>query len=486
MRIRDLRAVSILAALTLLGYSACAAGSDNDDPYPGPTVGGTGSGGSKGSGTGGEDSAGAGGEPLAPGPGIDLGGSSSSMGGGDGVETCAATVSKAELLPLDLYFMIDTSGSMLREASDGVTKWEAVKTALEAFFQDETSAEIGVGLQYFPLKVDEDVPYECTANADCLDAGPCQHTTWCYYLGGGCNSNLDCAIGDPCVPAAVCAGNPGYICSQPGGDCGNDEQENPLGMCTLLYSGLCADAASCNASDYATPAVEIEPLSTNALALLDSLAEVDPEGGTPTSRAVMGAIDQVRDYAEEHPDHTVVAVLATDGLPSHCEPWDIEGVATLTAQGLEGDPSVRTFVLGVLGDDDAGTFSSLNTIATAGGQPAFLINTSDDVGEQFREALDDIRAASLSCDLRIPAAEDGETLDYAFVNVTSHNGDDSVQLGYVGGQGDCDDEGGWYYNVNPSAGVPSRIILCPASCEGLQGSAENSVKIEVGCATVVK
>ncbi len=181
MRSRDFRTVSVLAALTLLGYSACAAGSGNHDPYPGPSAGGTGSGGSKSTAEAGApvDTAGAGGaRDTSPDPGIDLGGAPTSMGGGDGTETCAATVSKAELLPLDLYVMLDSSGSMSEDAPEGGTKWDAVKGALEAFISDESSSDIGVGLQYFPVD-HPDVPEECTTNEQCGLAGECA-LKWCW------------------------------------------------------------------------------------------------------------------------------------------------------------------------------------------------------------------------------------------------------------------------------------------------------------------
>jgi hypothetical protein len=66
-------------------------------------------------------------------------------GGAGGSEVCVTTSEKAEPVPLDLIFVMDRSGSM---ATDG--KWTATKSALSVFFNDPTSAGIGVGLVFFP------------------------------------------------------------------------------------------------------------------------------------------------------------------------------------------------------------------------------------------------------------------------------------------------------------------------------------------------
>ena len=69
------------------------------------------------------------------------GGADSSGVGG----ACAGEVTKGELIPLDVHIMLDTSLSMLESTGPGVNKWEAVKEALAAFLNDESSAGIGDG-----------------------------------------------------------------------------------------------------------------------------------------------------------------------------------------------------------------------------------------------------------------------------------------------------------------------------------------------------
>lgn len=77
----------------------------------------------------------------------------SSSGGGSG--GCAGTSSRAEQQPLDLYLMLDRSGSM-EDGAGTVTKWEAISSALSSFV-GQTMAGVSVGLQYFP-SVDQYVP----------------------------------------------------------------------------------------------------------------------------------------------------------------------------------------------------------------------------------------------------------------------------------------------------------------------------------------
>src|SRR5579859_4493229 len=85
---------------------------------------------------------------------------------------CATTTQKATQLPLDLYFMMDTSGSMDDLVSASQSKWQAVVSAMTTFVGDQASAGIGMGLQYFPVPK-AGVPASCTSSAQCNGAGPC-------------------------------------------------------------------------------------------------------------------------------------------------------------------------------------------------------------------------------------------------------------------------------------------------------------------------
>ncbi len=70
---------------------------------------------------------------------------------------CATSAAKAQQQPLDMYVMLDQSGSMNQQG-----KWTNVTGALKSFFAQPTAAGIGVGLQYFGL--DNGGGSSCTAS----------------------------------------------------------------------------------------------------------------------------------------------------------------------------------------------------------------------------------------------------------------------------------------------------------------------------------
>lgn len=97
---------------------------------------------------------------------------------------CGTQTENATLLPLDLYLMIDKSGSMANN-----NKWTNVTTALENFVNDPASTGIGIGLQYLPL---------FTCETYCFWG-------WCYQYCGA----SDCTIADYAAPAVGIAPLPG-------------------------------------------------------------------------------------------------------------------------------------------------------------------------------------------------------------------------------------------------------------------------------------
>src|SRR5438552_3633980 len=46
---------------------------------------------------------------------------------------CASGTHEAKLVPLDVYFMLDSSGSMLEPAGGGTSKWVAITQAMTSF-----------------------------------------------------------------------------------------------------------------------------------------------------------------------------------------------------------------------------------------------------------------------------------------------------------------------------------------------------------------
>ena len=339
-----------------------------------------------------------------------------------GACACAAETTKANFAPLDLYIMLDQSGSMSETVGGGGTRWQATTTALKAFISDPANAALGVGIQYFPLQGAAACNPFCTTNADCGAFGPC-------FFG-------------------IC-----FLCSAGGSD-------------------------SCDPADYATPEVGIGQLAPpQVTALTNSINAHGPTNNTPTGPALQGAINHSKQWAMTHPGHNVVVVLATDGEPTGCTPSDIPGIANVAAQGVNGSPSIKTFVIGV-----GPLLSNLNAIAAGGGTgQAFLVSDAN-VVQQFQAALESIQQSVLGCEYAIPQPMAG-TLDYNKVNVqyTPGNGGAPQVILNVPDAAGCDPaSGGWYYDSNAS---PTKIVLCPQTCGPIKADATGKLDILLGCAT---
>jgi Mg-chelatase subunit ChlD len=481
-------AAGIAALLCATGITAACSSNSNSGAQVNP------GGGTSNAGNASVGNAGAGNNGASTGGGLNIitpgtaGGDGSSGGNGPIMDACAAHVTSAQPIPLDIYIMLDTSGSMLDKTAAKTTKWAAVKAALESFLQDKSSAGLGVGLQFFPL-TNPKLPASCSSNADCGDSAPC-FLKVCDNNSAPCDKDADCAdlFGDgTCIPLGQCSTDPNQNCAPLGKRCGR----TGTGQCVALTSSVCVNTESCDAAVYATPASPIASLPNAAAGLIAAIDAKMPDGGTPTAAALSGALQQASAWAKAHPDHRVVAVLATDGLPTSCMPKDIDGVAALAKAGVAATPSISTFVIGVFGKADVvdGAPDNLNKIALAGGtNSAFIVDTQKDVTAQFVSALDTIRGSHLGCEFQIPQPGAGQTLEYAQVNVTYTNAGKSSYVYYVGSASACDaTSGGWYYDVPPDppeSGTPTKIIACPTTCSTFQAATDQaSVGIALGCMT---
>jgi len=377
---------SLLAVSALVSLSVACGATKSDDGGGNPLGGGTDSG--------------TGFQPGGDAADFDIG---IGEGGGDPDpgDACAATKETAKLVPLDIFIMMDQSGSMSEKTSSGVAKWDAVKSAVSAFLGEPASEGLGVGIGYFPIETGGFFPVD-----------------------------------------------------------------------------------SCNLADYQKAEVEIAVLPGVKSAIEGSLAKHGPSGGTPTGPALRGAVTHANDWRKAHPGHVVAALLATDGMPTSCTPTKIADIAADAAAAAKA--GVRSYVIGVLSDDDitAGGGKNLDDISKAGnGGPAFVIKSgSADVTKSFLDALKVIRGSALACEYSIPT---GVGADFKKVNVNVTIGGSTSVVPYVGSAAACDPtKGGWYYDVDPSAGTPKTIVLCGGTCKPLQADPSAKIDIAVGCATV--
>lgn len=477
-----------MTASVVCGVAACSASNNGTSEYGSVGTGGADGGGVGGFGAGTSDGGGGSGGGYFDG-GTGVGGSSGSGGTGQG---CAGVVSEAKLVPLDMYIMFDKSGSMSSTVTGGQTKMDAIRAAVSNFVQSPDSAGMGVGIQFFPLNK-PGVPDTCTTSNQCGTSGPCLNTLCDLdsQIAGQivpCASTNDCTMGGNCVPFGTCSGNPTLACINLGQSCGSAADGN----CVALTNATCMNGDSCDASQYGTPAVAISVLPNAAGAITGALAGKQPNGNTPSAPALQGAIDYARSWAVSNPTHTVIVVLSTDGVPTECTPLDIGSVAQIAQDGANGagnKPKIQTFVIGIFSSDpsDAQAAGNLQQIASAGGtgQPAFIVNTSQNVTQQFLDALNKIRGSALACEYSIPAPPQGQTADYNKINVQFDSNGQQATVYYVGSADKCDPQsGGWYYDVDPSQGQPTKIIACPTTCNQFKTATTGSqVSIQVGCDT---
>ena len=354
------------------------------------------------------------------GPGFTGGGGS---GGAFADAACATETHKSQSVPVDIYILMDKSGSMAE-----VGKWSSVVSAFGTFVADPKSAGLGVGLQYFPLAGSIDP----TCVSKCTDCGCVQS---CGCSGCACTNN---------------------VCTCPSGASGD----------------------SCTVADYAKPAVSIAPLPGVASAINGSLAANSPNGGTPTKAALLGGVSYAKDFVARNPDHKVVLVLATDGDPNACSTNILNAaaeVAQVAQDALSGTPSIKTFVIGV-----GSEVTKLDQVAAAGGtQKAYLVDTGAGATQQFADALSKIRGSTIACEYAIPAPTGG-TIDYGKVNVAYESSGQQVIVPQVASKSACDPvKGGWYYD----APTPTKIEVCDASCGAFNTVGVAQVDVVYGCET---
>ena len=445
----------------------------------GTSSGGAGSGGNAGSGqlTG---SGGPGGTNLVTVPDAAISGDAGSV-------ICAEDAHQAESVPLDLMLVVDASGSMTDPVDMGTaTKWELARRALVAFVRDPRSSGLSAGLQFFPYQPEQRA---CMTDGDCPGGSCLGPQTRCVNAAG--------SLGPPCVlvpgiPPSICPSgttcaetgtceNTGLACARPGQAC-------PSGGRCVPQSKTCYTATDeCDVAYYQTPTVAIAALPGNEDNIALAFGSKSPGGGTPMKPAMEGAFQQMRNHLAANPGHKGAIVLATDGFPSCGSANGLPTVANLATMGLQGTPSISTYVIGVFASNEIALGQSqLDTVAKAGGTgQAFVINANQDLTKKLEEALDTIRGAALVCEFTIPTPTSG-SIDYGKVNVRYTSNGASTDLFHVKSMGACDPtKGGWYYDVEPPAARPSRVLACPSTCQAFQSHAGVRVDLVFGCATKI-
>ncbi|HXK18325.1 MAG TPA: vWA domain-containing protein [Polyangiaceae bacterium] len=236
-------------------------------------------------------------------------------------------------------------------------------------------------------------------------------------------------------------------------------------------------ADQCLVSNYSTPLVPIAPAMTSAAAIVMQIGAQAPGGNTPTHKALAGAYGYIMSYTAQTPGHTAAVLLVTDGMPFSCgESHTTTLTLPVVQMAYSGTPSIKTYVVGM------GNTAALDELALAGsGNQTHYFDANGDVSSKIQAALKSV-TTSITCDYAIPTG--GKPIDFGLVNIEAQVGatGTAAALGNVTSAAQCDARGGWYYDANPPA-TPTKITLCPQSCEPLKATDNSSVKVLYGCKT---
>ncbi|MEM9864163.1 MAG: hypothetical protein AAF938_21365 [Myxococcota bacterium] len=407
---------------------------------------------------------------------------------------CIPFQTTAELASLDIFLLVDSSGSMGELTATGVTKSEAVTDALDDFLGSRESAGVGAALTFFP-SINDAVPEFCRGDSDCGAGGSCLAPDVCSESGLLCEEGSECPLGEgECVPLGRCTASEDVaFCFPDVLDPRNDFcAESGLGVCIDL--GLCENRISCDPGVYERPNVPIDELPGAGAALVEALVSRAPEGGTPTLPAVRGVLEAARARSVLRPGNKIVMLVATDGFPADCDenlpsvferdPDPTAGIVEPAEVLAAGDADgIQSFVIGVFEpEQEREARENLSRLAEAGGtEEALIVTTDEDVSGRLFELLTELRREVRSCVYAIPAAgavPDPRDLQVRLLVPSSP----PVELLRVEREEDCADvEFGFFFQQDIEDGArPGFAELCPVPCD-IASAPEVEVEMQAGC-----
>ncbi len=331
------------------------------------------------------------------------------------VEACASETVQADLIPLDMYVMLDRSGSMnlprplpqlpnpvaqgdCNVGGGTVSRWCFAINALAGFFGAATSDGMGVAMQFFP--------------------------------NGTCSTNC-------CASGGCCQGAADAIPSSP-------------------YGLLPAQSAT----------------------LVSALNTQVPLGGqTPIEAALRGLSTWTA--ANVMPGRKMVSVLITDGAPNGCNNNQaaLAGIAAthLANNGLEtyviGMDGANFTVLEAIAVSGGGMPHS--NYCNGGAPSCHYYDVGNGNPQAFIDALLAIQNSALGCTYNVPTSSTG-LVDPDSVEVEYTPGTGApMSIPRVTTSAQCTGAG-WYYDNNVT---PTTITLCPATCT--QVSADPAGRIDI-------
>ena len=255
--------------------------------------------------------------------------------------------------------------------------------------------------------------------------------------------------------------------------------------------------------------------SAQRATLAQSLAKVQPAGGTPTDDAYAYAVKYGSIPAvDAYPGYLPYMVLITDGQPTilrGCKgtgdpthPVDWHPIVDNIAAAASSSNFIRTFVVGSPGSDAQSSTGDdgrpwLSMAARTGLTPRsegcsddgpeychFDLSQSTDFAADLAQGLTEIMRA-IPCSFNMPSAPAGCTVEPGTLNVIYKQKvtDNQAAQTWIIGQSEpsCGDDGkneGWYIDSHTS-----KIVLCPTTCQNVQNDARARLEVLSGCQTIV-
>ncbi len=392
-----------------------------------------------------------------------------------------------ELVPapgeLDMYLMLDSSGSMEDPTLTGATKWVATTAALEEFFGSAQASGLGIALSYFPF-IDPTVPELCgpTGN-ECGDPEDCILVGFCPESETSCILRLGCTEpgfpDEPCIPIGTCELDPEYLCAE------ELELTCLPGAGACLDAGYCDNHYSCEVDAYASAVVPVTTLPEGGWDLLAALQGKIPEGSTTTLPALLGAHEQARVGAAERSRRRHTVVFATDGFPTACDPSldsgndDVAIENLVAAAEAAAATGLRTFVVGVFTEEEAvEAQANLDAIARAGGtERAFIVGAEGSLANELASALEEARFSATACEYTLPASADSIDLELVSLVLATADGDQPLEL--LASASECaSGRAGVYLVDGPDE---RRLTLCPSICAESNEEAAPPILLRNAC-----
>lgn len=450
---RSLRAVVGCSLAALVAAMACSDASGGDP--------GTASGGSGGSGAAGDGSAGMAGSGATSGTGGSGGGFDSGMGDGainpDAACAVANERAEAKFLPVDIIWVVDNSVSMAPAISE-------LTAGLNNFANVISGKQFDYRVIMLSLRVQGQVQ---------VDGNP----------------RFGVCIPEP-LAGANCADNAPTFYQVDVDIRSTQAMEQFLG--TLAQTQCYKEGDVCFNQEYGGPPW-LDKLRADATKTIVFVTDHDQRLGSATGNCSNTAPPFTIESFETYPG---------DKNPFNCNASDERAIGpgiknamyggqfdNFTVHGLYGwgsdtDESVTcTYPGGAMPPDPGETIT--HYVKKTGGVRAKICDGASAWGpflEQVASAVE--TTAEISCELDIPEPSMG-SVDPGRVNVNIV-GSATTGVFKVGDAGDCDQDGGWYYDDDNN---PTRVILCPASCDLAKDqvtSGGGGVDVLFGCETIVK